>query len=90
MALIAGFFIDRFIDKWFLCITGMILGAAVCYAFGTTWLAYQANLSFGAALVVGVTPFIPGDLLKIVVAAFIGPRIRKQLIKANLHKKIYT
>lgn len=85
MALIAGYFIDKFIDRWYLCVIGMILASAILYAFGTAWLAYQANLSARAALSAGVIPFIPGDLLKIFAAAFIGPKIRSRLIKANLY-----
>lgn len=84
MALIAGFFIDRFFNKWYLCIVGMVLGTAVCYIFGTAWLAYQANISASAALAAGVTPFIPGDLAKITISVYIGPKIRNRLIKANL------
>jgi biotin transport system substrate-specific component len=84
MALIAGFFIDRFFDKWYLCFAGMVLGTAVCYSFGTIWLSYQANLSASKALAAGVIPFIPGDLVKILIATFIGAQIRKRLIKANL------
>lgn len=35
MALIAGLFIDKFFDKWYLCVAGMILGTAVCNILGT-------------------------------------------------------
>lgn len=84
MALIAGFFIDRFFSKWYLCVAGMVLGTAVCYLFGTAWLAYQANMSASAALAAGVIPFIAGDLVKIAIAALIGPQIRKRLMKAKL------
>lgn len=86
MALISGFFIDKFMAKWYLCIVGLIFGTAVCYTFGTVWLAYQADLSISAALAVGVIPFIPADLAKICIAAFIGPQIRKRLIHTNLYK----
>lgn len=84
MALIAGFFIDKYFDKWYLCFLGMVLGTAICYGFGTTWLAYQANISASAAIAAGVIPFIPGDLAKIFVATFIGPQIRKRLMNTNL------
>lgn len=84
MALVAGFFIDAFFDKWYLCILGMMLGTAICYVFGSVWLSYQAHISARAAFAAGVIPFIPGDLAKILIAAFIGPQIRKRLIKANL------
>ncbi|HZJ99835.1 MAG TPA: biotin transporter BioY [Tissierellaceae bacterium] len=84
MTLIAGFFIDRFFNKWYMCIVGMVLATSVCYIFGTAWLAYQANISVRAALAAGVIPFIPGDLTKIIFSAYIGPKLRKRLIKANL------
>ncbi len=84
MALIAGFFIDKFFDKWFLCIIGMVLGTTICYILGTIWLSYQANMSIGAALIAGVIPFIPGDLIKIFIAAYLGPQIRNRLVKAKL------
>lgn len=84
MALIAGFFIDTFFDKWYLCFVGMVLGTVVCYVFGTLWLSYQTHITINAALAAGVIPFIPGDLAKILIATFIGPQIRRRLIKANL------
>lgn len=84
MALICGFFIDKWSQNYILQFTGMILGTAVCYLFGTLWLAHQANLSFYAALAAGVIPFIPGDLAKIIIALIAGPQIRKRLKKAGL------
>lgn len=86
MALIAGFFIDHFFNTCYACIVGMILGTVICYMFGTVWLAYQANISFSAALAVGVIPFILGDLAKIIFSAYIGPKIRNRLVKANLYQ----
>jgi biotin transport system substrate-specific component len=62
----------------------MVLGTIVCYIFGTAWLAYQGNISARAALALGVIPFIPGDLAKILIATFIGSQIRKRLTQAGL------
>lgn len=84
MALIAGIFIDKFISNRFICLLGMIGGTVVAYAFGTVWLAYQASLDWKAALMAGVIPFIPGDLLKMVLAMLAGPQILKQLARAGL------
>lgn len=78
MALICGYFIDRWPSNKGLCLVGMILGTAVCYLFGTVWLAYQANMGFGAAMAAGVIPFIPGDLAKMIIAMIIGPQFRKR------------
>lgn len=83
MALICGFFIDKW-SNLVLHFVGMVLGTAVCYLFGTAWLAYQAGLTFQAALAAGVIPFIPGDLVKIVISLLVGPVLRKNLRKAGL------
>lgn len=84
MAILAGILIDRYADKKPICLLGMIAGTVICYAFGTIWLAYQAHMDFVAALWAGVIPFIPGDLIKMVLAMLIGPQIRKQLTRAGL------
>ncbi|NLZ83474.1 MAG: biotin transporter BioY [Clostridiales bacterium] len=83
MTLISGFFIDRFMDKWYLCFIGMILGTSVLYAFGTTWLAYQANMTAKAALVEAVLPFIAWDVTKIAIVSVFGPQLRKRLINSS-------
>ncbi|MGM9630779.1 biotin transporter BioY [Butyricicoccus sp.] len=87
MALICGWFIDKFECKLVPSFAGMVLGTIVCYIFGTVWLAYQAGMSFYAALAAGVLPFIVGDLAKMVVAAIIGPQVRRQLARAGLTTK---
>lgn len=85
MALICGFFIEKWPSKLYLHFAGMVLGTAVCYLFGTIWLAFQGNMDFYAALAAGVLPFIPGDLVKIIIALLAGPVIRKQLKRAGLN-----
>lgn len=84
MALICGIFIDKWQGKRVIHFLGMVLGTAVCYLFGTAWLAFQAKMTFQAALAAGVIPFIPGDLVKIIIALLIGPEIHKRLLKAGL------
>lgn len=84
MAIIAGILIDKYNGKFIQSMIGMVVGTVVCYALGTVWLAYQAQMDFMAALWTGVIPFIPGDLIKMVLAAFFGPQIRKALNVAGL------
>ncbi len=83
MALIAGYFVDKFAGKIYMYAVGMILGTIVTYGLGTAWLAYQTNMTFGAALLVGVVPYIVGDLVKIVVAIGLGVAIKKQIKSAG-------
>ena len=75
---IAGIVIDKFTNRG-IQILGMIVGTAICYAFGTAWFCLQAGYTVGAALAVCVIPFIPADLCKMVIAMIIGPMVRKRL-----------
>ncbi len=84
MALLSGFCIDKRPSHPLTCFLGMAAGTLVCYLFGTVWLAEQAQLSFSGALAAGVIPFLPGDLVKILIAMAAGPVIRRRLQSAGL------
>lgn len=84
MALICGFFVDHWKTSIPMSVLGMVLGTAVCYFFGTAWLAYQLSLTFPTALAAGVIPYIPGDLVKLALAMTLGWVLRKRLNKAGL------
>lgn len=77
MVVIAGFFIDRWPGKKTMSVAGMFLGSLVCNIFGTIWLSYQLGISFVSGLGVGVLPYLPGDLIKIICASIIGPTLRR-------------
>ena len=77
ISLIAGYFIEKFENKILLHIIGMILGTAACYFLGTTWLMISLKMSFTAALMAGVIPFIPADVIKMAIAVAVGIPIRK-------------
>lgn len=78
MAIIAGIVIDHFNQRW-LQLLGMIVGTAICYALGTAWFCMQAGYTVSAALAVCVFPFIPADLVKMLIAMTIGPAIRQRM-----------
>ena len=88
LALIAGAFVGRFAEnKWkniVFAAIGMILGTIVLYLIGTAWLAYSAGMEFQAALWAGVIPFIPGDLVKMVIAVLLGSAVRARLLRAGI------
>ena len=86
MAIIAGIVIDKYTEKWLLCLLAMIVGTIVCYALGTAWLAYEAEMTFQAALMAGVIPFIIGDIAKMIVAIIVAPMIKNPLVKAGYIK----
>ncbi len=80
MAIIAGKVIDRFTNRWYLCLAGMITGTMVCYGIGTAWLVYQTGMNFVEAMFAGIIPFIPGDLIKMIIAILFGVKFRKHLL----------
>lgn len=84
MALIAGFFIDKFYSKIYLQVIGMFLGLVVCYLFGTLWLAHEAGMSLSAAAAAGVWPFVALDCIKIAVSVALGRAVRSGLERAGL------
>ena len=85
LALIQGFVLERIPGKKYAAVPGMIIGMAVCYALGTTWLAWQTGQSFAAALTIGVLPYLPGDAVKIIIAAITGPKLRAA-VRRSLNK----
>lgn len=51
----------------------MLIGTVIIYILGVTWLAVAANLDIARALTFGLWPFLPGDIIKLVVAAGLLP-----------------
>ena len=78
MAVIAGLVIDN-CHKPLIQLVGMIAGTIVCYLLGTIWFCIVADSTFKAALGICVIPFIPADLIKMIIAMIIGPMIKKRI-----------
>ena len=51
----------------------MVLGNVVIYAFGVAWLMHALDLTFAQGWAAGVRPFLPGDAIKILLAALLLP-----------------
>jgi biotin transport system substrate-specific component len=49
------------------------LATVVIYAVGTAWLSLDTGMSASAGIAAGVTPFIPGDVAKALLAAGLLP-----------------
>lgn len=79
MAIVYALFLNFGKNNLALLIVGMVIGTLVCYAFGTFWLAKQLDMTFTAALSVGVIPYIPGDIVKMIIALAIALPLRRRL-----------
>jgi len=60
-------------------IFAMLVGMVIIYSLGITQLALVAKISFKKALAIGVLPFIPGDIIKILLAAIISSRLKGRI-----------
>lgn len=73
-AFITGAFAENGWDKRFLtAIAAMAVGSLVIMLMGWIWLAISTNSSALAAFQLGVSPFIFGDILKVLLAAAVLP-----------------
>lgn len=73
-AFVVGFLAERGLDRSFLTsVFAMLPGTVIIYAFGVSWLAISFHIGLGKAFMLGMWPFIPGDLIKIVIAALLLP-----------------
>lgn len=64
---------DRLLIRWAAC----LVGVALIYLIGATYLKFYLDLSWSAAWAAGVAPFILIDLGKAVVAAASGEGLRR-------------
>jgi biotin transport system substrate-specific component len=76
--LVAGWVVGKLAEKRMdrtpvKALPAFLIGSAIIYAVGVPWLAIYAHESLGAAISQGLTPFIPGDLVKAAAAAGVLP-----------------
>lgn len=73
-AALIGFLADRGWDRTYKrSVVAMLAGNIVIYLFGIPWLGYYLGLDLMTSLTAGLTPFIPGDVVKLFIAASVLP-----------------
>jgi biotin transport system substrate-specific component len=72
-ALVVGLVYEHKSPK--LRVAGLFAATAVTYVFGVAWLSFSASLSIYQAILIGVAPFVVGDIVKIAAAYTIGKRV---------------
>lgn len=54
-------------------------GIFIVYIFGVLWLNRITAIGLGNAVIFGALPFIPGDIVKVVIAAFISTKLLRHI-----------
>ena len=62
---------------WSLCVA-MVVGCAACYVLGTIWFMTLTGADLASALGWCVLPYLPGDAIKIVLAAVLTLQLEKR------------
>jgi biotin transport system substrate-specific component len=57
-------------------VVAMFAGLVTIFLIGTLWLAFVMHISLYNAFAMGVLPFIPGDIIKLLAAATIYQRLQ--------------
>ena len=60
-----------------------VLAEVILYILGTAWFMYSTGNPLGAALGLCVVPFIPGDIIKIIIAVVVGPLLATLVTKVT-------
>ena len=68
---VIGLITEKTKGKLVFGLLALILATAVVYICGVSWLSIVTNMTVAKSLVVGMVPFLPGDLVKIIAALFI-------------------
>lgn len=67
-------------DRWVpATVALMVTGSLLVYLVGTVWLALALHVGARTAVSLGVVPFLPGDAVKVAVAAVLLPGLWRLL-----------
>ena len=76
---VIGFITEKFKSRVPFEFLALILATAIIYICGVSWLSIVTNMPFSKALMVGMIPFLLGDLFKIIAALVIAWKLRPLL-----------
>jgi biotin transport system substrate-specific component len=72
-ALITGIVYETGSNK--IRIAGLVCSIAVIYTCGIAWLCWSTGVGIATGVLIGLVPFIPGDILKVSAAYLIAERL---------------
>jgi len=79
-AFVSGYLAQRGFDRRYLTsVVAMFAGLAIVFTCGVTWLAFGAHVGLAGAIRTGLVPFIPADIIKVLLAATLLPTAWKFL-----------
>ena len=65
-------------------VIGCVIALLICYFFGTLWYSILSGTPFFVSFSACVVPFLPCDVVKILLAALLASRLRPVLLRQGL------
>ncbi len=62
--------------NFFYCLLAGLIGTIIIYIIGVTQLSFVTGMGVKRAVMVGMFPFLPGDILKIIAASFVANKLK--------------
>lgn len=62
-----------------LIVANTLGGIIVLYICGVIWLSFVTGIDIYEAIISGALPFLPGDIFKAIITAFLSPQIVKRI-----------
>ncbi|MGF9821339.1 biotin transporter BioY [Brevibacillus agri] len=83
-AFVTGLFLEKFGFTLKHAVVANVIGMFVTLAFGCVQLKYVLDIPWDKAIAFGATPFLVVGVIKAVLAALIGIKVRERLIASRL------
>lgn len=83
MCLLVGTAAQRQKHRFIICLV-CVISVCICYFFGTAQFVLLTQKTWQQALVLCVYPFILPDMVKCVLAAWLGTQLRRRLRQSNI------
>ena len=75
-AIVSGHMLERIQNRRYSGVVAIVLCGTVIFFVGWLWLSYWLGGSLEVAAWAGVSPFLPGDVVKMVMAVALGKKLR--------------
>lgn len=80
LVFIGSIFVNKYTNP-VIQILGMFIGTIVTYLIGTFWLSHILEISFIETIPAGVLVYLPLDTIKMILACFIGRKIKASIYR---------
>ncbi len=77
--LIIGWLARRGRPPWLFDALAVLAGTLVLYLFGVSWLKIVTGMTWGKTLMIGMVPFLPGDVAKMIAAVMMVGALRRMI-----------